>query len=70
MNKRWKDEDIARAKRLMKTHTASQTGRMFNMTKNAILGVLYRQKVKEGYTPPPDSKYAIKKPNYPSHLFR
>ena len=70
MKKRWKDEDIARAKRLMKTHTSSQTGRMFNMTKNAILGVLYRQKVKEGYTPPPDSKYAIKKPNYPSHLFR
>ena len=70
MKKRWKDEDIARAKRLMKTHTSSQTGRMFNMTKNAILGVLYRQKVKEGYIPPPDSKYAIKKPNYPSHLFR
>jgi len=31
---------------------------MINRTKNAVLGVLYREKVKRGYVPPLDSKFA------------
>tara|TARA_R110000744_G_scaffold213992_2_gene332850 strand:- start:800 stop:1006 length:207 start_codon:yes stop_codon:yes gene_type:complete len=58
MGKLWTSENIERAKRLMKTHSATETGRMFDKTKNSILGVLYREKVKNGYVPPLDSKYA------------
>ena len=36
--------------------------------RNAVLGALYRDKVKNGYVPPPDSKYTGKKENYPKHL--
>jgi hypothetical protein len=43
---------------------------MLNKSKNSVLGALYRDKVKNGYVPPKDSKFAIKKPNYPSHLFK
>ena len=58
MRKLWTSENIERAERLMKTHSARETGRMFDKTKNSILGVLYREKVKNGYVPPLDSKYA------------
>mgnify|MGYP006121948643 FL=1 len=54
----WTDENIERAKRLWHTHTAREVGRMFNKSKNSILGVLYRDKVKNGYIPPLDSPYA------------
>jgi|TARA_R110001592_G_C12593659_1_gene694930 hypothetical protein len=70
MNKQWTEENIERAKRLWTTHTARQVGRMLNKSKNSVLGALYRDKVKNGYVPPKDSKFAIKKPNYPSHLFK
>ena len=46
----------------------SEIGKVFGTTKNAILGALYRDKVKNGYVPPPDSKYTGKKENYPKHL--
>ena len=65
----WADENIERAKRLWKTHTAREVGRMFDRSKNSVLGALYRDKVKNGYTPPPNSKFAIKKPNYPNHRY-
>ena len=54
----WTDEDIERIERLIKTSTAREAGRMINRSKNAVLGVLYREKVKRGYEPPLDSKYA------------
>ena len=54
---KWKDEELKLANELIKNHTATEVGKIFNTTKNAVLGVLYREKVKNGYTPPPDSKY-------------
>ena len=70
MKKIWTDEDIERAEDLKKIYSASQVGRIFGRTKNSILGVLYRKKIKEGYIPPIDSKYTGKKENYPKHLAR
>ena len=60
----WTDENIERAKRLWHTHTAREVGRMFDRSKNSVLGALYRDKVKNGYTPPPNSKYTGRKYNY------
>ena len=53
----WKEEDLKFAGELIKNHTATEVGKVFNTTKNAVLGVLYREKIKKGYVPPPDSKY-------------
>ena len=53
----WKEKDLKLAGELIKNHTAEEVGKIFNKSKNAVLGVLYREKVKNGYTPPPDSKY-------------
>ena len=63
----WTDENIERAKRLWHTHTAREVGRMFDRSKNSVLGALYRDKVKNGYTPPPDSKYS--KPHKNKYIF-
>jgi hypothetical protein len=59
---RWTDEDLKRAGELIKDHTATEVAKAFNTTKNAILGILYREKRKNGYVPPPDSKYAKPRP--------
>ena len=66
----WTDENIERAKILMKTHTSSQVGQMLNKSRNAVLGVLYRDKINNGYVPPPDSKYSKSKPNRKKYTFR
>ena len=58
---KWKDEELKRVGELIRGHTAEEVGKVFNTTKNAILGILYREKVKNGYTPPPNSKYAVPK---------
>ena len=58
---KWKDEELKLAGELIGSHTAEEVGKVFNTTKNAVLGVLYREKVKNGYTPPLDSKYAVPK---------
>jgi len=55
---KWKDEELKLAGELIRSHTAEEVGKIFNTTKNAVLGVLYRQKIKNGYIPPADSKYA------------
>jgi hypothetical protein len=34
---------------------------MFGVTKNSIIGLLYRDKIRNGYVPSPDSKYTVKK---------
>ena len=65
----WTDEKLKRVKEFARHNSAREIGEIFGTTKNAILGALYRDKVKNGYVPPPDSKYAIKKPNYPSHRY-
>jgi len=54
----WKQEDLELAGELIKNHTATEVGKIFNKSKNAILGVLYREKIKNGYVPAPDSPYS------------
>ena len=58
---KWKEDELKLASELLKNHTAGEVGKVFNTTKNAVLGVLYRDKVKNGYVPPPDSKYTVSK---------
>ena len=53
----WKQEDLELAGELIKNHTATEVGKIFNKSKNAVLGVLYREKIKNGYVPAPDSPY-------------
>ena len=64
----WTDEKLDRVKDLARHNSAREIGEIFGTTKNAILGALYRDKIKNGYVPPPDSKYTGKKENYPKHL--
>jgi len=54
---KWKDDELKLANELIKNHTATEVGKIFNKSKNAVLGVLYREKIKNGYTPPSTSKY-------------
>ena len=67
-HKIWTDEKLNQVKILVKYNSTSRVGKMFDTTKNAVLGALYRDKVKNGYVPPPDSKFTGKKENYPKHL--
>ena len=67
-HKIWTAEKLAHVKYLTKCNSMSEIGKVFGTTKNAILGALYRDKIKNGYVPPPDSKYTGKKENYPKHL--
>ena len=64
----WTDDKLAHVKYLTKCNSMSEIGKIFDTTKNAVLGALYRDKVKNGYVPPIDSKYTGKKENYPKHL--
>ena len=68
MKKIWTESKLNQVKFLMKYKSTSEIGKIFDTTKNAVLGALYRDKVKNGYVPPPDSKYTGKKENYPKHL--
>tara|TARA_R110000787_G_scaffold148_2_gene459 strand:+ start:10492 stop:10695 length:204 start_codon:yes stop_codon:yes gene_type:complete len=61
MRKVWTNEEIEEARNLLKMNSAREVGRMFNTSKNSILGVLYRDKVKKGYAPAPDSKFTGRK---------
>ena len=47
----WTDEKLDKAKVLIKFNSARETGEILNMTKNSVLGVLHRDKVKNGYVP-------------------
>jgi len=58
---KWKDDELKLAGELIRGHTATEVGKIFNTTKNAVLGVLYREKVKNGYVPPTNSKYTVSK---------
>ena len=53
----WTDSQLNQAKNLIEYNTASEVGKILSMTKNAVLGKLYREKIKNGYIPSPDSKY-------------
>ena len=53
----WREEELKLAGELIKDHTAEEVGKIFNKSKNSVLGVLYREKIKNGYVPSPSSKY-------------
>ena len=56
--RQWTDSQLNEAKYLMANNfSASKVGKILNTTKNAVLGALYRDKVRNGYVPPEDSKY-------------
>ena len=60
--RQWTDSQLDDAKYLMAHNfTASRVGEILNTTKNAVLGALYRDKVRNGYVPPADSKYTVSK---------
>jgi|TARA_R100001463_G_scaffold31190_3_gene70598 hypothetical protein len=61
MRKIWTKEEIEEVKELKKKHSASQVGILFNVSKNSIIGLLYKEKLKDGYVPSPDSKYIGRK---------
>ena len=60
--RQWTDSQLSDAKYLMAHNfTASRVGEILSTTKNAVLGALYRDKVRNGYVPPEDSKYTVSK---------
>ena len=60
--RQWTDSQLSDAKYLMANNfSASKVGNILKTTKNAVLGALYRDKVRNGYVPPEDSKYTVSK---------
>ena len=60
--RQWTDSQLSDAKYLMANNfSASKVGNILKTTKNAVLGALYRDKVRNGYVPPSDSKYTVSK---------
>ena len=60
--RQWTDTQLDDAKYLMANNfTASRVGEILKTSKNAVLGALYRDKVRNGYVPPLDSKYTVSK---------
>jgi len=57
----WTSEETERARELLKKHSYATVGKILHRTKNSVIGQFYREKVLNGYTPPPDSKYTAKK---------
>ena len=54
----WTSKEMGQARELAKTNSYSTVGKILHRSKNSVLGVLYRDKVKNGYIPPLDSPYA------------
>ena len=59
--KKWTQEEIEKARELLKTHSYATVGQMLHRSKNSVIGQFYREKVNNGYAPPPESKYTRKK---------
>ena len=63
MNKRrprgkWTDSELNDVKCLVEHNfSTSKIGKILRTTKNAVIGALYRDKVRNGYVPSSDSKY-------------
>ena len=55
--RKWTNHQFSYVKYLTKCNSASEIGKILGTTKNAIIGALYRDKVRDGYVPPEDSKY-------------
>ena len=54
---KWTDRELNQVKFLKDYKSASEVGKIFGATKNAIIGALYRDKIRNGYVPSEDSKY-------------
>ena len=54
---KWADSELNQIKFLQAYNSTSQIAKIFGTTKNAIIGALYRDKIKNGYVPSEDSKY-------------
>ena len=54
---KWSDSELDQVKYLTKYNSTREVGKIFGTTKNAIIGALYRDKIRNGYIPPEDSKY-------------
>ena len=55
--RKWTNHELSYVKYLKKCNSASKIGKILGTTKNAIIGALYRDKIRNGYVPPEDSKY-------------
>ena len=54
---KWTDRELNQVKFLHASNSTSQIAKLFKTTKNAVIGALYRDKIRNGYVPPEDSKY-------------
>ena len=61
MRRSWTRRNVEDIKKLNQKYSASQVGLYFGVTKNSIIGLLYKEKLKNGYVPAPDSKYTVRK---------
>ena len=59
--KKWTQEEIERARELLKKHSYATVGKMLHRSKNSVIGQFYREKVMNGYVPDEFSKYTRKK---------
>ena len=59
--KKWTQEEIERARELLKKHSYATVGKMLHRSKNSVIGQFYREKIMNGYIPDPFSKYTRKK---------
>ena len=57
----WTSEETESARELLKKHSYATVGKILHRSKNSVIGQFYREKILNGYTPPPDSKYTAKK---------
>ena len=54
---KWSDSELIQVKFLYASNSTSQIAKIFRTTKNAVIGALYRDKIRNGYVPSEDSKY-------------
>ena len=54
---KWTDSELDQVKFLHAYNSTSKIAKIFRTTKNAVIGALYRDKIRNGYVPPEDSKY-------------
>jgi hypothetical protein len=54
---KWTNQELSYVKYLTKCNSASEIATILGTTKNAIIGALYRDKIRNGYVPSEDSKY-------------
>ena len=54
---KWSDSELVQVKFLHASNSTSQIAKIFRTTKNAVIGAMYRDKIRNGYVPPEDSKY-------------